>query len=127
MNFSVALKDFHDVRRPAGFLRRRADHSIALQTFGIGVQKTIVAADGFGHAYCKIHCKVLFLLPSSPDASDHAQLLVALSAETSPPQRHRPRAAPQEALAPHGRKPLAVRVPFVVFLFLLRCSRRLAH
>lgn len=40
MNFSVALKDFHD-------------------TFGIGVQKTIVAADGFGHAYCKIHCKKL--------------------------------------------------------------------
>ncbi|KAL8287629.1 hypothetical protein RQP46_003487 [Phenoliferia psychrophenolica] len=40
MNFSMALKDFHD-------------------TFSIGVQKTIVAADGMGHAYTKIHCKKL--------------------------------------------------------------------
>lgn len=58
MNFSAALKvrvvdmpllcyanlrtvqDFHDI-------------------FGIGVQKTIVAADGRGNAYVKIHCKKL--------------------------------------------------------------------
>lgn len=40
MNFSVALKDFHD-------------------TFGIGVQKTLVAEDGLGHAYCKVHCRKL--------------------------------------------------------------------
>lgn len=40
MNFSTALKDFHD-------------------TFGIGVSKTLVAEDGLGHAYCKVHCKKL--------------------------------------------------------------------
>lgn len=39
MNFSVALKDLHD-------------------HLGLGVQKTLVAEDGMGHAYCKVHCKV---------------------------------------------------------------------
>ncbi|GAA6001755.1 hypothetical protein JCM10207_002298 [Rhodosporidiobolus poonsookiae] len=40
LRFSIALKDFHD----------------AMQ---IGVQKTLVAEDGMGHAYCKVHCKKL--------------------------------------------------------------------
>ncbi|ORY75059.1 hypothetical protein BCR35DRAFT_333259 [Leucosporidium creatinivorum] len=40
MNFSVALKDLHD-------------------HLGLGVQKTLVAEDGMGHAYCKVHCKKL--------------------------------------------------------------------
>lgn len=39
MNFSLALKDLHD-------------------HFGLGVQKTLVAEDGRGHAYVKVHCKV---------------------------------------------------------------------
>lgn len=39
MNFGVALRDLHD------FL-------------GLGVQKTIVAGDGRGHAYVKVYCKV---------------------------------------------------------------------
>lgn len=50
MNFSVALKDLHD-------------------HLGLGVQKTLVAEDGMGHAYCKVHCKVsgrsLLFLPAS--------------------------------------------------------------
>ncbi|GAA5832299.1 hypothetical protein JCM11251_004312 [Rhodosporidiobolus azoricus] len=40
LRFSIALKDFHDTMR-------------------IGVQKTLVAEDGMGHAYCKVHCKKL--------------------------------------------------------------------
>ncbi|GAA5857191.1 hypothetical protein JCM8547_009362 [Rhodosporidiobolus lusitaniae] len=40
LRFSIALKDFHD-------------------TMQIGVQKTLVAEDGMGHAYCKVHCKKL--------------------------------------------------------------------
>lgn len=40
LKFSVALKDFHDAMK-------------------IGVQKTLVAEDGKGHAYCKVHCKRL--------------------------------------------------------------------
>ncbi|GAA5894395.1 hypothetical protein JCM5296_005155 [Sporobolomyces johnsonii] len=40
LQFSLALKDFHD-------------------TMKVGVQKTLVAEDGMGHAYCKVHCKKL--------------------------------------------------------------------
>ncbi|BGP04787.1 hypothetical protein JCM10049v2_000589 [Rhodotorula toruloides] len=40
LQFSLALKDFHDA-------------------LNIGVQKTLVAEDGMGHAYCKVHCKRL--------------------------------------------------------------------
>ncbi|GAA5949610.1 hypothetical protein JCM3765_002723 [Sporobolomyces pararoseus] len=40
LQFSLALKDFHD-------------------TMKIGVERTLVAEDGRGHAYCKIHCKKL--------------------------------------------------------------------
>ncbi|GEM06355.1 hypothetical protein Rt10032_c01g0372 [Rhodotorula toruloides] len=40
LQFSLALKDFHDA-------------------LSIGVQKTLVAEDGMGHAYCKVHCKRL--------------------------------------------------------------------
>ena len=36
----MALKDFHDAMK-------------------IGVQKTLVAEDGMGHAFCKVHCKRL--------------------------------------------------------------------
>lgn len=46
LRFSVALKDFHDTMR-------------------IGVQKTLVAEDGMGHAYCKVHCKVRAVLACS--------------------------------------------------------------
>lgn len=50
MNFSTALKDFHD-------------------RFGVGVTKTIVVADGLGHAYVKIHCKVSTSSPHDPHPS----------------------------------------------------------
>ncbi|KWU43631.1 hypothetical protein RHOSPDRAFT_34779 [Rhodotorula sp. JG-1b] len=40
LKFSMALKDFHDAMK-------------------IGVQKTLVAEDGMGHAFCKVHCKRL--------------------------------------------------------------------
>ncbi|GAA5835374.1 hypothetical protein JCM3766R1_004769 [Sporobolomyces carnicolor] len=40
LHFSLALKDFHDTMR-------------------IGVERTLVAEDGMGHAYCKVHCKRL--------------------------------------------------------------------
>lgn len=40
LNFSLALKDFHDALR-------------------IGVQKTLVSEDGMGHAYVKIHVQRL--------------------------------------------------------------------
>ncbi|GAA5967705.1 hypothetical protein JCM21900_004041 [Sporobolomyces salmonicolor] len=38
LQFSLALKGFHD-------------------TMKVGVQRTLVAEDGVGHAYCKVHCK----------------------------------------------------------------------
>ncbi|BGP12814.1 hypothetical protein JCM10213_008075 [Rhodosporidiobolus nylandii] len=52
LRFSIALKDFHD-------------------TMKIGVQKTLVAEDGMGHAYCKVHCKKL---PRHEDIAREAHL-----------------------------------------------------
>ncbi|GAA5864504.1 hypothetical protein JCM3774_005148 [Rhodotorula dairenensis] len=52
LKFSMALKDFHDAMK-------------------IGVQKTLVAEDGKGHAYCKVHCK---RLPRHEDIAREAHL-----------------------------------------------------
>ncbi|GAA5826712.1 hypothetical protein JCM5353_000089 [Sporobolomyces roseus] len=52
LQFSLALKDFHD-------------------TLQIGVQRTLVAEDGMGHAYCKVHCKKL---PKHEDISKQRHL-----------------------------------------------------
>ncbi|GAA5980067.1 hypothetical protein JCM10908_001520 [Rhodotorula pacifica] len=52
LKFSMALKDFHDAMK-------------------IGVQKTLVAEDGMGHAYCKVHCK---RLPRHEDIEREAHL-----------------------------------------------------
>ncbi|GAA5908239.1 uncharacterized protein JCM6883_004319 [Sporobolomyces salmoneus] len=52
LQFSLALKDFHD-------------------TMGVGVERTLVAEDGRGHAYCKIHCKKL---PRHDDIVKHRHL-----------------------------------------------------
>ncbi|GAA5985702.1 hypothetical protein JCM11641_007186 [Rhodosporidiobolus odoratus] len=52
LRFSIALKDFHD-------------------TMQINVTKTLVAEDGMGHAYCKVHCKKL---PRHEDIAKQAHL-----------------------------------------------------
>lgn len=94
MNFSVALKDLH-------------------LTLGLGVQKTLVASDGLGHAYCKIHVKVRPVSFFGTHEVGRLIYRIRIDAETAPCFRFKTRATLGAVLDPHRRKQveLCYRVP----------------